>query len=395
LLAVYVGLSSFGGTALAFADVAKVLNEVRSATWKTTSEVQGLRNETVRYLGGEVTSTQAMTDAKGADNKPAKSEVEQPERAAVKMTGVGMFRAPSHERMESTVQDVKTIQIVDGQKDKAITLIPATKTALVVELKNLPPDKENPFGKTFQGLRELVVQAQQGKAKKIERLIAKTIDGRPAEGFRLEWGAMQIEIWADAETSLPVRVEQHTTSGAKVHVVMSDFETNVDLDESLFSLDVPKDYTIQQTLQLDLSKNPIYYLADTLKLAAELNDGVFPSTLRGKEGIDGILSDPKKLMGKFAAEAGKVSPEHMRKLSTDLAMNLGATFGFLSALSPENHEWHYAGKDVRLNAPDTPIFWYRLKSAATYHILYADLSIQEVPSEKMPKVPQSDVSPKP
>ena len=96
---------------------------------------------------------------------------------------------------------------------------------------------------------------------------------------------------------------------------MSDFQVDVDLDESLFSLDVPKDYTVQQTLQLDLSKNPIYYLAETLKLAAELNDGVFPPTLRGKEGIDGIFSDPKKLMGKFAAEAGKDSPEHMRKLS--------------------------------------------------------------------------------
>src|SRR6187200_3169011 len=72
LLAVYVGLSSFGGTALAFADVARVLSEVSSATWKITSEVHWLRNETVRYLGGEVTSTQVLTETKGADSKSAK-----------------------------------------------------------------------------------------------------------------------------------------------------------------------------------------------------------------------------------------------------------------------------------------------------------------------------------
>ena len=36
--------------ALAFADVVKVLNKVRSATWKITTEVKGLRNyETVRF----------------------------------------------------------------------------------------------------------------------------------------------------------------------------------------------------------------------------------------------------------------------------------------------------------------------------------------------------------
>ena len=47
-------------------------------------------------------------------------------------------------------------------------------------------------------------------------------------------------------------------------------------------------------------------------------------------------------------------------------MKLGATFGFLSALSPEIHDWHYAGKDVKLNAPDMPIFWYRRNKSASY-----------------------------
>ena len=69
---------------------------------------------------------------------------------------------------------------------------------------------------------------------------------------------------------------------------MSDFQVGVDLDESLFSVDVPAGYTVQQTMQLDLSKKPVAYLADALKWTAEHNDGVFPATLRGEQGMDGI-----------------------------------------------------------------------------------------------------------
>ena len=73
LLAVYVGLSSFGGTALAFADVARVLNEVRSATWKITSEVKGLRNyESVRYLGAKWRQLQVWLRLKELTTSPLK-----------------------------------------------------------------------------------------------------------------------------------------------------------------------------------------------------------------------------------------------------------------------------------------------------------------------------------
>src|SRR3972149_284553 len=51
LLVVYVGLSSFTGSALAFADVAAVLNSVRSATWKTTTVTKGPQNETITSSG--------------------------------------------------------------------------------------------------------------------------------------------------------------------------------------------------------------------------------------------------------------------------------------------------------------------------------------------------------
>jgi hypothetical protein len=206
-----------------------------------------------------------------------------------------------------------------------------------------------------------------------------------------------VTIWADPKTLLPVRVETRTTTGSEGHTVMTDFQVDVDLDESLFSLEVPKDYTIQQTAQIDLSRDPMYYLAETLKLVAEVNDGVFPPTLRGEEGIEGmLLRSPEKLAQMIAAKAGKDSLEEIRKSTAELAMSISATLGMLSALSTDNNDWHYAGKGVQLNAPDTPIFWARRhKESTTYFVLYADLSVKEVPADEVPKVPQPESAPKP
>ena len=351
-LAMYVVLSNSTDSSRAFADVADALSNVHSATWKTTSVVKGPQNETVTW------------------------------------SGIGMFLAPSHERTETTAQGKKTIQIVDGQKDKVITLDPVAKTATVINLKNLPA--ENPFGKTFQSLRELVAGAQNGRAGKVERLDAETIDGRRAQGFRIQLGAIDVKIWADPNTLLPIRVEETTSSAPEVHIVMFDFQIGMELDESLFSLDVPAGYTVQQTTQLDFSKKPIVYLAETLKMAAEHNDNVFPSTLRGEQGIDGIMQRAAKTLGE---KHGKDSSENL-KLATDLATKLGGTFGFLYSLSPEN-DWHYAGKDVKLNTPNRPIFWYKPHKGSSYQVIYADLSIKEVSSEEVPTVPKSEGSPRP
>jgi outer membrane lipoprotein-sorting protein len=362
LLVLYVGLSAITGGAPAFADIVDALNKVRTATWKSTTEFT---------LPGNETRTNSSN---------------------------GMFLAPSHERnetTETTAEGTKAtdVMIMDGQKDKVLTLVPATKTAIVIDLKNKPPGMEGPFGHTFQDLRELAAEAQSGKRGKVERLGVKTVDGQTAEGFRIQLGSTEATIWAAPKTLLPVRVEYRysnpTNPGGST--VMTDFRVNVPLDESLFSLDVPPGYTVQQTMQIDLSKNPIYYLADTLKLVAEVNGGVFPPELRGDNGIDGILQRSQKQLKqsgeKMAAEAGKASPENAMKSATQLSMNLGATFGFLNALSPAS-DWHYAGRGVKLNTPDRPIFWYKRNVASkTYCVLYADLTVKEVPANERPTAP--------
>jgi outer membrane lipoprotein-sorting protein len=323
------------------------LNNVHSATWKTTSVV----------------------------------EIKAPERRTVTLSANAMFLAPSRERTETTADGAQSssIGIVDGQKDKAITLVPATKTATVINLKNFAA-KDNPFGRTFPGLQELVASAQSGKAGKVERLGPQTIDSRKAEGFRIQMGSIEVKVWADPNTLLPIRVEQISTEPS-TKVVMTDFRFNVPLDESLFSVDVPPGYAVEQSVKIDASQ-PWAFLTSGLKMAAEINGGVFPPSLQGDQGVVSVLQRGIQTL----AEKHKGSPDEARKLGMEAVMNVAGFLGFINATPPD--ALHYAGKGVKLGTPNRPILWLApSRLGGRYLVIYADLSVKEVPADEAPKLP--------
>jgi outer membrane lipoprotein-sorting protein len=348
LLVVYLGISN--NRALAFADVVKALAEVRSATWKMVTET-------------------ALSDGQ-----------------VVKSTAKGMFLAPSRERLETTTNGMLSIQITDGTKDKTLSLNPATKTAMAIELKNAPANRGSSFSQLSTALRDMAQLEERMRNQNLEHLKARTIGGVKAEGLRWRFGSLDTEIWVNPETRLPIRVEYKATQPS-VYVVMTDFQVNAELDESLFSLDLPEGYTVRQTAEVDFTKKPIVFLADALRLAADFNDGMFPDELRGANGIDGILQTGIK---NRAMESGN-DPATLKKLTTEVPMALGGAFGMLFSLSPEANDWHYAGKGVKLNTPNRPIFWYKPhKASEVYTVLYADLSVKVVTQDQVPTVPPAE-----
>jgi outer membrane lipoprotein-sorting protein len=363
-----VGLMSWlapaGGTALAFVDMIEAISNVETAKWKSTSIVTRPNSE------------------------PSTAHE------------IGMFMAPSHERMERTEGGHTSIAIWDGSGDKALNLIPTAKIAKVMNLKNFP--KESPLGTSFLSLRNSVLNAKNGGKRKAESLGVKDVDGRRAEGFRMKHGATETTIWADPKTSLPIRVEIFTSGDTEVRIVMTDFEVGIDLDKSLFSLDPPGGYSVEE-LQLEMPKHLLSGLAWSLGKVAELNGGVFPPTVRGEEGIDGIHPRVRaaweKKYGEDPVEALKAGAgaAEIQKEANELAFNLAGAFAIVNQLSPK-HDWHYAGKDVKLNTPDRPIFWMKVfwkdRKGGTYEVIYADLSVKDVAAKDVPKVPEAEGSPK-
>ncbi|MEX0977397.1 MAG: hypothetical protein WDZ48_01005, partial [Pirellulales bacterium] len=79
----------------------------------------------------------------------------------------------------------------------------------------------------------------------------------------------------------------------------------------------------------------------------------------------------------------KASKEDMQDLMTK-SMAIGRGFVFVSML-PASSDAHYAGKGVKRDTVDAPIFWYKPTGKQSYRVIYADLSIRE--SEQAPQVP--------
>ncbi len=225
-----------------------------------------------------------------------------------------------------------------------------------------------------------------GQPDKVEQLGQQTIDGRQVVGFRIPWTDRKTTIWADPNTGLPVRVETIWYRSLKGHKlqsrsVMSNFRINVELDESLLSLEVPEGYSVER-IKMDASQPTVKDLVQTLRVVAEHNDGTFPARLLGAEGIVGVKIDF------LNAKHGKGDSPEKRKARLEFEMKTGRGDGFVRSLAPEN-DYHYAGRDVKLGTPDRPIFWYKPTGADKHRVIYADLSVKDMTPEEVKELPEA------
>ena len=83
---------------------------------------------------------------------------------------------------------------------------------------------------------------------------------------------------------------------------------------------------------------------------------------------------------------GKDSPDDDFPLLMKQVINIGRGFQFGLQL-PETADAHYAGKGVKRDAKDRPIFWYRPEGAKKYRVIFADLTVQE--ADAAPNIPDA------
>jgi outer membrane lipoprotein-sorting protein len=237
VLLVVVALSwptpSGRGSGLAFADVVEQLNTVHTARFRMTMRVDG-----------------------------------QPETVAR-----AFLLEPSRMRIEFLSGLVKgLVTIKDSVGGKTISFSPETKWASISQDDGVPEAKNY-----FEVLRSF-------RDRATELLGERELEGRIATGYRVEDGGGLVTVWADRETGLPMLI--HCT--AMPHggeVVLSDFEYNVRLDESLFDFTPPPDYTVVEKSKGEWSAEMckghlahiasafIYYLTDNgNKYPERLND---------------------------------------------------------------------------------------------------------------------------
>ena len=258
-----------GGATPAFADFIEPILRAKTVTFKATFEVDGQKK------AGKVIA----------------------------------MASPQRMRLE---QD-KIVTISDNMGN-SLTLRPDDKSAIVTTLPNAP--KEMRPEDIFFELRSQLAFARDQPDSSRQPLGEKVIDGRLVVGYRLAGRDMICDLWGDPKTGMPVRLENSVPSnGSMEPTICSDFVFDADVDESLFSLNPPAGYKVQNltsqpsgptTTIRPILAIPAQVLDPTLKDQSDVGDNVEPMPPRSQSlfrdefsdltNFRGGLSDGKSVM---------------------------------------------------------------------------------------------------
>jgi len=347
-----------GGATPTFADIVKPILEAKSAKYKVTKESEG------KITGSE------------------------------EVMWIAPDRLREEHRFKEDGKEKRVIVITDYKKHKRLVLDPGDKSATVTEFVNVPEDM--PFKSIFVERREQLLSGRDKPG--ITSLGEKKIDGRRAVGYRMRAPCLVMagdtdppkawrEVWADPETMLPVREEFASEKSGKVlyRSIQSDYAFNLDLDESLFSLEPPAGYTVRKETH-DYSPPTENDLMDAFRQYCKLSGGPFPDSLD----MSVVLQIVAKVKANLGLKEGQKPTKHQRQELEETESKLFCAPVFADRLSPKA-DGYYAGKGVSLGAADKPIFWYRPKDAKKYRVIYADLSVRD--AETPPKAPNAQPVP--
>jgi len=278
-------------------------------------------------------------------------------------------------RMRQISKEHDAIVISDLQKGKIVTLVPAQKRAFVIEMENMPEDQDQSEFNMFAQIRNHILEAQESEDASVEFLGEHKINGLTTIGYHVRRPGIDMTIWADPQTKLPVQLTN--TTGPATYTI-SDIVFDVELDESLFSLEIPDDYIVH-TRQVDASEPTEEDLVNLFRIWAEYMDGNLPSAFKMSV-ISEFMQYQRK---KMTAKGIEPTEESVLNLQ-DIIQELNRGGMFVMAL-PEESDWHYVGKDVKFGEAEKPIFWYKPEGSETYRVIYGDLSVKDSAPEDLPK----------
>jgi len=398
-----------GRAAFAFADFAAPILEAKTVKCKMTIEMKGPPARTI--------TSEVMT----LDGARMRQVMELPES--------------------------KVVTIEDSSQGKSLMLVAASKTATVLTSTQNRKDKTPESGGLFTLFRLFQLVEEKPGAVEHESLGEKEIDGRKVVGFHISSQPHDLILWGDPKTGLPVRVEMTSGIEGSVKATFSDFVFNVDMDESLFSLEPPAGYTVQYQ-KSDSSPLEEKDLIEMFREYSKLCDGAFPdsldllttSTIAGKKAsmrmmtqnfwenlapakgkpnevqrrkleelmlklTEGKLNEEQiaeqveefiETHGLKTAEVGEAQAQETEEFGqaqiNEILQRVQRGLNFAYHLPP-NADAHYVGKGVSFGAADTPIFWYRPKDSKNYRVIYADLSVRD--SDTPPNVTKGRPVPAP
>jgi len=282
-----------------------------------------------------------------------------PEKAEVKI------KEPYYRRLDRVSGQDRITTIFDLKQKQFVLLYPASKQAYLGDERDSNRDALLTYDGVKKDFRD-GTEKYRGKT---------TIDGRDALCFQVSKEDRETTIWADAATSLPLRIERKAPSG---RAGLSNIRFDVELNESLFDMTIPDDYIIinmmtgEVRIPFELTEK---HLLAALSVFPKYLDGKFPTRFAstGRPG--------EEAKAKSSAER-----KAMVKANQPLADNLLLGAEFAQRL-PQSSDWQYVGEDVKLGDATKAVCWWKPAGLKTYRVVYGDLSVRDVEPKDLPPIP--------
>lgn len=258
-----------------------------------------------------------------------------------------------------------TICIDARVRNKILIIDPNRKAVqLLIPLKDRPPYRIETDGSSILAERIRGWEKLFGKSKNLGQTI---IDDRKAVKFQLSGKNGKITLWIDPETKLPFKAETWVCredpfgpSTSEEKRVLFDYVYNPKFDDSLFSLTPPDGYKVEeQEVMMSLPTEKDFIQG--LKVSVESNKNQFPDELTRMNLMEFV---------------GRENEKHMMYM-----LNFARQQHF------DQHDWRYVGQGVKLGEKDKPVYWYQPETGKPYRVVYGDLSVRDVPKDRLPDIP--------
>lgn len=220
-----------------------------------------------------------------------------------------------------------------------------------------------------------------------------TLEGIKVECFqttdpKYHWGmlgSLDVKLWVDVQTKLPVRLEiaSQYEDKSKIHMVMHGFQWDLIVEATEFEPNIPQDYTSMTSEPITMPAMDEQSAINGLGLILE-KTGTYPEELSMKlmrninELVDPNIIKEMKVLG----ENGKTrpTPEFMQKY-LDATKPIIELIGFYSGLVMEkDKDPAYYGKVVTPDDADQVLMRWKV-SDTEYRVIFGDLHTETVSPE--------------
>ena len=266
------------------------------------------------------------------------------------------------DRSKVVSPDGKTV-ISDARKNLCLTFTPARKKATLRPLSN-----SRPYENYVRDLRELSASA--GRQAGILK------DGRPLVRYDVSKDGRNMTILVDPARDLPVRIDITDTSNQLI--VMENILWNQHFDASVFAVEVPDGYSLQE----DESQLDEQVIIRLLRTYVQKSEGVFPESL-DKKTLQRLI-----LRGSSTRSVDANGSFVILRARDEVVAEGRERLADLAAVERMRKEGHfrYLGRGLKKGDTSAPLAAWTF-NGHNWRMAFADLRVQDVASDAVPEEP--------